>query len=209
MKITSEWIYKQLLEAIEYRQRELRINVIHVSEVSQCLRKSYFNRTKSIIISDIQILLNSIGDAIHKMFQQYMTSKGWSAEFEISMSLKDFQLVGHVDLYNPLENVIIEIKTINGIPNEPYTSHVLQANTYGFMARVKNIFIAYIDRARGRIKVFKINRDKQMFKEVMRRAKLLHKSLKSKQPPSPEPSPLCNLCPWRSICKVINYGKKQ
>ena len=176
---------------------------ITVTEVaSPCLRRSYYNRVRGSLPSPSEFL-KSIGNDVHLKLQEVLKQEGCDTEVSISIELDDFKLRGRIDaLCNERgEEVILEFKTANEIPEKPYDSHVMQLQAYLLMLKLRKGYLIYLSRTNGRVKVFKILRDNKAVKKLVERARQLYNSLKDLKPPIPERGPWCSDCPFSHICR--------
>jgi len=200
MEIRESTIYEWFRKLLESSQRLFHSNdVIHVSEVSGCLRKAYYTRRTPMKAADTVHVIMTIGNGVHQQLQQYLVSQGWRSEVEVIWNFKKFRLTGHIDLYHPKENIVVELKTINKKPGKPYQNHLIQLNAYMKMINAAKGYLVYIARD-GHVKVFRHRFDKQLWSQTIKRAFYLWYSLRDNKPPKPERSPLCNYCPFRWTC---------
>lgn len=197
-----DW-FREILEASQ--RLFYSNNTIHVSEVTGCLRKAYYTRRSPMKPADIVYVVMSIGNGIHRQLQEYLMDKGWRSEVEVEWNFKKFKLVGHIDLYHPREDIVVEIKTTSKKPDKPYQNHLMQLNAYLRMINASKGYIIYIARD-GNIKVFSHNFNKQLWKQTIKRAFYLWHRLNEDKPPKPEPSPLCNYCPFKWRCYSKGTG---
>lgn len=201
--IVYEWFYG----IIERQRRIYREKYIHVSELTQCLRRSYYNRTRVEQRVDVKNIILTIGNGIHRVLQEYLReTKGWSIEVELKINLGGFWLVGHADIITD-DNEILELKTVSKIPGQPYINHLMQLNAYLYMGKAKIGYLIYIDKNKGNVKVFKHYRDNKLWNELKKRAHSYWTSLRNNKPPAPEFSPLCQYCQWKWLC-LSKRGKK-
>ncbi len=201
--LSSSTIYEWFFEIMSKERRMHKPNVIHVSELTQCLLKSYWNRIRVERKIDIKNVIYTIGNGLHKALQDHLAAKGWNAEVELKMKLGPFILVGHADLISP-DNEVVEIKTTSKIPEKPYENHLMQLNAYLYMGKARKGYLVYIDKNQGLVKVFKHYRDNRLWGELKQRAYTFWSHLKEKKAPKPERSILCNYCEWKWLC----YSKR-
>lgn len=197
--VTEVDIYRWLLEAVKIRSRVPSGDTIHVSEVVGCLRRAYYLRTRAFQLSPANAL-KLLGDGIHTAFQEVLRREGFETEFKVGIDLKDFRLVGHVDAYHPERAEVLELKTVNQIPERPYDTHLKQAQIYRALASVKHAYIIYISRADGKVRVFKVDGDRGVLGWAVGRAKALKEALTRGEPPKPEETRLCNHCEFTLVC---------
>lgn len=186
------------------RHRRPPDDVIHVSDVTGCLRKSWFARRRPET-SEAQNVILRIGEGLHRELQEFLVSRyGWHAEVEARYPVEydggEFELVGHADLVSP-DNEVVEIKTTNKIPGDgPYPSHRMQVNSYLYMLKARQGYVLYIEKGTGRIRVYPVQFSPKLWGETVKRAITLHRAIKRGKPPKPERGPLCNYCPYRFDC---------
>lgn len=207
--IRESTVYDWFRRILEANQRIFHdSSVIHVSEVTTCLRKSWYTRKSPVKATDTVNIIMSIGNGVHSLLQEYLASKGWKSEVKVEWNFKKFKLVGHIDLYHPEENIVIELKTTGKKPGKPYHSHVMQLNAYLRMISADKGYIIYISRD-GHVKVFQHNFSKRLWDKTIKRAFYLWHTLNENKIPKPEPSFLCNYCPfkWRCIAQKAEVVK--
>ena len=193
-------VYRWLLEAVKLKTRASSNSVIHVSEVVGCLRRSYYYRKKFLSISPANTL-KLLGDSLHNAFQEVLRREGYEIEYEVGIQLPQIRLVGHIDAYHPEKSVVLEFKTTNNIPEEPYETHLRQASIYKELVNAKHCYLIYISRNDGRVRVFKVNNSKGVIRWAVERAKQLYEALVSDNPPSGEQNNYCQWCEFRLNCR--------
>ena len=205
--VRESTVYGWFRKALEIHQRIFHDNnVIHVSEVTGCLRKSWYARKFPVKTIDTVNIIMSIGNGVHSLLQEYLASEGWKSEVRVEWNFRKFRLVGHIDLYHPENNIVIELKTTSKKPKEPYPSHLMQLNAYLRMISADKGYIVYVSRD-GHVKVFQHSFSKQLWSQTIKRAFRLWHALKENNPPDPEPSPLCNYCSFKWRCIFQKYGR--
>ncbi len=196
----NEW----LLKAASKYVRVFEDHVISVTEATfPCLRAAYYRRTRKALPTPIEAL-KILGSELHLMLQDVMKSEGWETEVGVGIELDGFKLVGRADAvkYNTRGEAeeVIEIKTSNGLHEEALNSHMLQLQAYLTILHARRGYLIYVDRASGRVKVFKVLPNKQALRQVIQRAKELHEALRNHEPPPRTRGPWCNICPYRRAC---------
>jgi CRISPR-associated protein Cas4 len=195
----NRWILKAL--------NSINVKIFSVDEVAvseataPCLRKSYYQRIRVAAPTPIEFL-KIVGDDIHLKLQEVLREEGYQVEVGLSIKINEFKLVGRIDaLKDDGEDPhLIEFKTVQEIPQEPYESHVLQVQAYLLMTSLEKGYLVYLARKDGRVKVFRVRKDKKALKKVVERAYILFKALKEKTPPPPERGVWCNTCPFVLTC---------
>ena len=197
--LTAETVYGWFRELVEKRRRVYSLDRIHVSEAAGCLRRAYYERTWPRPTLDPSNVVMLIGNGVHEKLQELLTGKGWLVEVEARYRVGEFWLVGHADLYHPDEQLVVELKTTNKLPVEPYRSHLLQLNAYLYMLRARRGYLVYIARS-GEVKVYRHSLDKGMWSQLVKRAIKLHKAITTRTKPPREPGPWCTHCPYKWQC---------
>ena len=172
---------------------------IYVTEVSGCLRRSFFIRRQPIPLPENLYVVFEIGKGLHYIIQRFLPVE---ACFEVpcELDLGDFRLKGRADVV--LDDVILELKSIARIREDwiPYPNHILQLQAYLWMLDRPRGFIVYIEKSRGRIYPIEVEREASAWALIIQRARVLHHHLLNNEPPRPEPSSLCKICDYRRIC---------
>jgi len=197
--VSESDVYRWLLEAVKAKSRIPLDSVIHVSELTGCLRKAYYLRKtpQGVAPSNTVKLL---GDMIHASLQEVLEREGYLIEFKVGLSLEGFRLEGHIDAYHPEKGIVLEFKTESKLPDAPYEPHLRQAQIYAVMTKAKYAYVIYISRSDGGVKVFEAPVDKNMLKWAVERAKALKYAVDNATPPPPERGLLCNYCDFRLMC---------
>lgn len=214
-KIVSNSLDSNLLEKIIYSSfrkaweedhqfSKLSYNVICVTEVSQCLLKSWFSRTLRAPPSENKVILMVLGDSTHYLMKDYFPL-GEGEKFHEKDIGNGVKLVGRVDRL--LEDCIIEFKTVSRLPNEPYEIHVNQTQLYLWLFEKEKAFIVYVSRSNGKVKIFEVYKDDEKISELLERARLFANYLKEGRMPPRERNNLCNYCEYKQLCDQI-YGEK-
>jgi CRISPR-associated protein Cas4 len=195
----NQWMLKALKSI---NTKVFPIDEITVTEVAgPCLRRAYYQRVRAVAPTPIEFL-KIIGNDIHLKLQDVLKEEGYQIEVGVSIKIGEFKLVGRVDaLKDDGENPhLMEFKTAQEVPQEPYESHVLQVQAYLLMTGLEKGYLVYLSRKDGRVKVFKVVKDKKALKKLVERAYIFYKALKEKTPPPPEKGPWCNNCPFVLTC---------
>ena len=190
--------------------KHLRIvgkDTVHVGEVVQCLRKSWFNRKYGDVrnlnhLSDSKCVILGLGLASHFVLEEALRELGYVTEKPVTVEFPNgLKLIGTPDAYN--DKVVLEVKTVNKIPDYPYEHHILQLNAYLNILNYDSGLIVYICKKDGRVKIYEIRRDMRKYVQILERAKKLYYHISKDIPPEPEPSHLCNYCEWKLYCRTL------
>jgi len=132
-------------------KREFKKGFIHISDICKCpFKHKYFDEEKKEYQESLKNILR-IGTVIHDYVQEAFTNildKEVICEYEIREKIDNFTLLGHIDLYFPEFNFILELKTtqksISTVFPEP--NHLLQVYLYAYFLKSNNIQITYINK---------------------------------------------------------------
>jgi CRISPR-associated exonuclease Cas4 len=161
--------------------------IIHFSEVTRCLRRSYFDRVdpleqKGLRFSDL------FRELIRKM--PYGSVQG---EF----SLDSIKLKIYADMI--VDDVVIIFRPVPKPPERLIASDVLYLNACLWIIKKTDGIVSYIAENGDEIS-FSMIRDNKMFEESIRRVKILNSLLEEKKIPVIEPSLECNACQYYEKC---------
>jgi len=195
-------VNRWLLKASESLKTLLRDELTVTEVASPCLRKSYYLRTRTSPPSPAEFL-KMLGNEVHLKLAEVLESEGCEVEVSVGLQLGGFKLRGRVDALCPERDgeVVIEFKSVNELPAEPYQSHLLQLQAYLLMLKLELGYLVYLSRSSGRVKVFRVGRDSRALKQLVERAKQYHKALAEQMPPPPERGPWCSGCPYTLSCR--------
>jgi len=200
--VTELDVNKWIMKAMDTPKILSKDEIMVTEAAAPCLRRSYYNRVRGSLPTPSEFL-KSIGNDIHLKLQEVLRNEGCDTEVSVNIELDGFRLRGRIDaLCNERgEDVILEFKTANEIPEKPYDSHVMQIQAYLLMLKLRKGYLIYLSRTNGRVKVFRIERDNKAVKRLVERARQLYNSLKDLKPPAAEKGPWCSDCPFSHICK--------
>ncbi len=200
MELTADEVYRWFYGIARERTRQYKPDVVHVSEVTGCLRRAWYERKYGLVEAHPRLIIYAIGNGLHEALQDYLTRRGWQAEVELSVDAGGFRITGHADLYDPGRNIVVELKTASRLPDKPYRSHLTQLNAYLFMLRARVGFVVYIGKRDGFVRLFRHEWDPQLWRRLLERARILYRAVVEDKPPRPEPGPLCDWCVHRWKC---------
>lgn len=182
---TIDDIYRDLNSQMD-RTSDQRIGV---EEVISCLRKSYYER-KSALLPKRKDKVRSITRTAMKK----LAKNGASNEFSID---SDLSLVAHADAIG--DDVVIRFVLVDELPKTPLPPDLLAINaTMWIFDTIDSVIVYMTDR--GDTVEFSLIKDKKMFEEAIRRARVLSTLLKEGKVPIIEPSEECLTCPYYDRC---------
>ena len=180
--------------AIDSIGKELEIDIdaadyktIHLQEVVQCLRRSYYDRTDSKEVE--RRGFNDLTSGLLRKLEYGSEPK----IFEID----DIKLKGQSDMI--LDDIIILFRSSKEIPESPQANDLLYLNACLWIYDKSDGMIIYITSEREEF-TFSLTRDKKMFEEVIRRVRVLNDLLNEQKTPILEPSMSCLDCQYYQRC---------
>ena len=189
--------------AIDSIGRELEIGIdsedfktIHLLEVTQCLRRSYYDRTDSK-----EIERRGFNDLLSGLLRK-LEYGSEPKEF----SIDDIKLRGQADMI--LDDTIILFRPISNIPESPQANDLLYLNACLWIYDKKDGIVIYITSDKEEF-AFSLTRDKKMFEETIRRVRVLNDLLNERKTPILEPSLNCMDCQYYQRCFIAKRNTKQ
>ena len=182
---------------------ELELNIdsknfqtIHLQEVVQCLRRSYYDRIDSIETE--RRGFNELLSGLLRKLQYGSEPK----EFEI----EDIKLKGQTDML--VYDIVLLFRSASKELENPLANDVLYLNACLWIYDKHEGMIVYISGDRKET-TFSVTRNKKMFEEVIRRVRVLNNLLKEQKAPILEPSTECTDCQYFERCFMKKKNSKQ
>lgn len=164
---------------------------IHVKEVVTCLRKSYYDRKNPLLPTNKNKVSTIISDGMRKSIKN-----GATAEYNIDSELS---LVGHADAI--ADDIVIKFEVVDKLPKTPDPEGLLNLNATMWVFDKMDGIIVYMTND-GKSVEFAFTKDKQMFEETLRRARVFNTLLKDEKVPILEPSETCLTCTYYERCYI-------
>jgi len=172
------------------------IQTIHLHEVVQCLRRSYYDR-----IDPQEIQRKGFNDLLSGLLRKLQYGSD-PKEFAVD----DIKLKGQVDMLVD-DSIFLFRGTTNELEN-PQANDILYLNACMWIYDKSDGIIVYITGDRKET-TFSISRNKKMFEEVVRRVRVLNDLLKEQKTPILEPATECNDCQYFERCFMKKKNTKQ
>lgn len=197
-------IVKNAVDSIG-RELEIEIDVkdiktIHLKEVVQCLRRSYYDR-----VDPKEVERRGFNDLLSGLLRKLQYGSD-PKEF----SVDDIKLKGQADMI--ADDLIILFRptniTLEMSLETPLANDVLYLNACMWIYDKKDGMILYITGDKEEV-IFSLTRDKKMFEEVIRRVRVLNDLLKEQKTPILEPSNDCTDCQYYQRCFITKKNSKQ
>lgn len=208
----SELTFKELfLKLLELEEQEHKHEkTIFVTQVLQCLRRSYIEIIKGV---DIRYKLSKpllIGSAIHK-YVEYLINKykdvlnlNIEAEKHVEFMHRGWRVVGRADIVTDKE--VWEIKVTSRTYKIPSLLHIAQANLYAYLLNKDIIRIIYFRD--NKIEEFIYQYTPRLIDMFFKRLNKLIDALENNQLPEKEEDFWCSTCPYKYGCvykKLSDY----
>ncbi|MFQ5497763.1 MAG: hypothetical protein ACE5DU_07765 [Nitrosopumilus sp.] len=194
---------KIIQSAIESIGKELEIDIdskdiqtIHLQEVVQCLRRSYYDR-----IDPQEIERRGFNELLSGLLRKLQYGSD-PKEFVID----DINLKGQVDML--VDDSILLFRPALTELESPLANDVLYLNACMWIYDKEDGIVVYISGDRKET-TFSLTRSKKMFEEVVRRVRVLNDLLKEQKTPILEPSSECSDCQYYERCFTKKKNTKQ
>ena len=171
------------------------IQTIHLQEVVQCLRRSYFDR-----IDPVEIERRGFNELLSGLLRK-LEYGSEPKEFEIN----DIKLKGQTDML--VDDVIMLFRSAQNELENPLANDVLYLNACLWIYDKTEGIVVYITADRKET-TFSLTRNKKMFEEVVRRVRVLNNLLKEQKAPILEPSTECSECQYYEKCFMKKKNSK-
>jgi len=172
------------------------IQTIHLQEVVQCLRRSYYDR-----IEPTEVERRGFNELLSGLLRKLQYGSE-PQEFAID----DIKLKGQVDML--VDDSIILFRSAMDELESPQANDVLYLNACMWIYDKVDGVIVYIAGDRKET-TFSLTRNKKMFEEIIRRVRVLHDLLKEQKTPILEPSSDCSNCQYYERCFMKKKHTKQ
>ena len=172
------------------------LQTIHLQEVVQCLRRSYFDR-----IDPEEIERRGFNELLSGLLRKLQYGSDPKI-FEID----DIKLKGQVDMLVD-DSIILFRSAINELES-PQANDILYLNACMWIYGKNDGIIVYITGDKKET-TFSLTKNKKMFEEIVRRVRVLNDLLKEEKTPILEPSTECSECQYYERCFMKKKNTKQ
>ena len=180
---------------LQYNIDSKDIQTIHLQEVVQCLRRSYFDR-----IDPVEIERRGFNELLSGLLRK-LEYGSEPKEFEI----EDIKLKGQTDML--VDDIVLLFRSAQGELENPLANDVLYLNACLWIYDKTEGIVVYITGDRKET-TFSLTRNKKMFEEVIRRVRVLNNLLKEQKAPILEPSAECSECQYYEKCFMKKKNSK-
>jgi CRISPR-associated exonuclease Cas4 len=215
----DELIDKIIEDFLDREERQRTVGTYFPSELPFCIRRTFFSYKQHKKNDLVSLKLFESGNIFHSWFKNvlfsgYISNLIKSFDYEGSLEFKTdgFAIRGRFDdvIVTEFDNnpILVEIKTmrtlnfIDGVKKH----HLMQSNFYLSVMKLKKGFVIYIDRTNLQHKIFEVTQSDELFDEMVKRCKVLHKHLVENKVPFAEAKLNrnmrwnCDYCLYRLEC---------
>jgi CRISPR-associated exonuclease Cas4 len=171
------------------------IQTIHLQEVVQCLRRSYFDR-----IDPVEIERRGFNELLSGLLRKLE----YGSEPKV-FEIDDIKLEGQTDMI--VDDAILLFRPAQGELENPIANDVLYLNACLWIYDKTEGIVVYMTGDRKET-TFSLTRNKKMFEEVIRRVRVLNNLLKEQKAPILEPSAECSECQYYEKCFMKKKNSK-
>jgi CRISPR-associated exonuclease Cas4 len=161
--------------------------IIHFSEVTRCLRRSYFDRVDP---------LEQRGLRFSDLFRELMKKMPYGSVHG-EFSLDNIKLKIYADMI--VDDVIIIFRPVSKPPEKLIPSDALYLNACLWILKKTDGIILYFAENGDEVS-FSLIQENKMFEESIRRVRILNNLLEEKKIPVLEPSSECITCQYYERC---------
>ena len=172
------------------------IQTIHLQEVVQCLRRSYFDR-----IDPVEIERRGFNELLSGLLRKLE----YGSEPKV-FEIDDIKLQGQTDMIVDDAIMLFRPATQSELEN-PLANDVLYLNACLWIYDKTEGIVVYMAGDRKET-TFSLTRNKKMFEEVIRRVRVLNNLLKEQKAPILEPSAECSECQYYEKCFMKKKNSK-
>lgn len=193
-----------------------RLGLYHPSEISNCLRKTWFShKVKKPEDSRLRALFES-SSMLQKFILNVLKSdptldiEVLKAEVPVRIEEKDFIISGKVDSLIVAEinryKTLIDVRAVKVLPQQPRKSHLAQMQIYMHGTGTKSGILLYIQKDSLQTSQFVAEYDREKIANIINRFRKLHRFLAFNHVPPAEAKleknaeGACEACPYEAEC---------
>jgi len=172
-------------------------NHLYVTELTDCIRKAYFERKSPIEPDFERRFFVYRGKIFHELWAPLFQAN----DVRVTHRLKGVPAIisGRIDFVK--NGAVYELKTCRTPPAKPREHHIWQVSAYAWMGGYTKAFLVYVSFEPPKIFEIPLDRAEEIMEELERRAKVLYQALANDVPPEP-------LGKWEWSCDYCLYREK-
>lgn len=195
-----------------------RSSYVGASDIGQCLKKTYLGKFQSVEHSLQQLLVFERGHLGESLVRNVLTNSDIKFREQVELcGMEGFEFIrAHIDflIETSKEVLIIEVKTVDSTPEEPYVSWAMQVQlqmwlaVQAFKKKVRAKILAW-NTGTGEMKEWDLTPSDELMALARDRASSLWVLMKNEEEPKGEPDHLCSFCPFKDRCQELKHGAQQ
>ena len=171
---------------------------ISVEESSGCLRGAYLDRKDPAEHDYKQMISTIMGKGALRVLE-----KPVEGEVDVGSNIK---LLGRADRVE--DDVVMIFRRQTQLPEIPSAEDFIQLNAYLYIFNKEEGVIIYFDNE-GNEAEFIVPKSEKLYKETVRRTRILNTLLRNNIVPALEPSSRCSSCPHNAKCYYPSEDKQK
>ncbi len=197
---------REVIEKAVRIEQSKRENEIYISEISRCLRYSWYFRRRPIEPSHYALLGADVHNRLLPVIVEVLKQEGWECGYEVEtpiLSIENRLVRGRADIMcTSPKRVVIELKTTSNpsVFNKALLFYRRQLWYYMALFRATDGYLVLTDFQGKIIYTEHHTLDEKEYatyiREILDRASTLISSI----PPVREVTPFCNICQFRNQC---------
>jgi CRISPR/Cas system-associated exonuclease Cas4 (RecB family) len=207
----GDTLTKRIVERFGNNRFRSQTGAYHVTELCRCLKQSFLERRYGHVETYEEVWSKQRGNALHRHISYAFS--GWK-ELPIQMPIlldnESIRVLGHVDLFDPDEKELIELKSTRAVNWQnkknllPHEHHVMQLQSYYtiwtrcYNLPAEKLSVAYMDDETPPKSYDVELRDLSDW--LRQRTVILHQAVLRDRTPETEPNGLCHYCAFKEIC---------
>jgi len=208
----SEVLEEALKKALKREVEKPTVGTYYPSLLPSCLLRQYWIYLEGYAISLEKSGVFKIGELFHGFMTNALKSCDLvveDVEKPVVLAVRHddswIRISGRVDAVLNVngERLILEVKSIAKLPDEPLKHHLMQVQPYLLALNVRRGLIVYFEKRNLSWRIFEVPFDPKLMDALVERAKTLHEHLLSKTPPKPSRSWECKYCELREKCRSV------
>lgn len=206
-KVVEECLRRALTRNVE----KPVIGVYYPSLLPSCLLRQYLIYSEGYTVGLEKSGVFKIGELFHGFLMNALKSSDAHVEVEknVVLAVKRgdhwIKISGRVDAVLSIgdERLVLEIKSIASLPENPLEHHVVQIQPYLLALNASKGLIVYLEKKKLSWRIFETPFESKLFDRLVERAGILHEHLMLKRPPKPERSWECRYCEFEEKCRSV------
>ncbi|RDU51963.1 hypothetical protein CQA49_08985 [Helicobacter sp. MIT 00-7814] len=188
------------------------------SDIGMCMRKAVLSKIQPVEHSAKQEQIFARGHNAELIVEDAF--KGNNTPFETQVEVSGAGELSfiktHIDFVADFgkEKVVIECKSTNNIPSEPYSSWVMQTTLQVGLLKAQGQnctrgIIVVLNVNTGDKTAFDVEFSEALYQVAITRAKTIWDSVQNKAEPEGECGPICGFCQYKASCQALHKNAEE